>query len=277
MQSAQFQLHAEIEQRHWWFVARRRIMRRLVARLLPPESEPLVVDVGCGTGANIAALADRYECVGIDTSEEAIEAARARFPDVQFLTGWAPEDLGEMAQQAGLFLMMDVLEHVPDDQAMLSKLINAATPGSYFLVTVPADPRLWSRHDESFGHYRRYEQPGFEQLWADLPVEPLMVSYFNSRMYPLVRAVRALNRRRGTASGRAGTDFWIPVRPLNRVLEAAFADEGRVLEGLLTGRRRRGYRGGTSLLAVLQRTPAPQDRGSADSERSGVAEFAERS
>ena len=36
MQTEQFQLHAEIEERHWWFVARRRIMGRLIAEVLPP-------------------------------------------------------------------------------------------------------------------------------------------------------------------------------------------------------------------------------------------------
>ena len=91
MQSAQFQLHADIEQRHWWFVGRRRIMARLIAEVLPPSPEALVIDVGCGTGANIAALADHYNCVGIDTSAEATELAQSRFPQVRFLTGKAPD------------------------------------------------------------------------------------------------------------------------------------------------------------------------------------------
>lgn len=257
MQSAQFQLHAEIEERHWWFVARRAIMRRLVGQVLPPSPETTVVDVGCGTGANIAALADDYHSVGIDTSQEAILAARRRFPNVEFRLGRAPDDLGELVDRVRLFLMMDVLEHVADDFAMFSELLAAARPGSYFLVTVPADRRLWGRHDESFGHYRRYEQPRLEQLWHGLPVEPLLVSHFCSRMYPLVRAVRAVGRLRGKASGRAGTDFWMPPTPLNRLLEATFRGEANVLQSVLSGRRRQGYRAGSSLVAVLRRQPGP--------------------
>ncbi len=115
MQTAQFQLHADIEGRHWWFVGRRQIMSRLVAELLPPSPETVIIDVGCGTGANIAALADRYACVGIDTSAEAIELARQRFPQVHFLAGLAPDDLGDLARQARLILLMDVLEHISDD------------------------------------------------------------------------------------------------------------------------------------------------------------------
>jgi len=259
MQTEQFQLHAEIEARHWWFVARRRIVRRLVGGVLPPSRATTIVDVGCGTGANVAALADEYRCVGIDTSDEAIRLARQRFPAVQFLVGHAPGDLGPIASEARLFLLMDVLEHVEDDFALLSELLGALEPGSHLLVTVPADPSLWSEHDESFGHYRRYERGRLARLWADLPVSPLVVSYFNARMYPLVRAVRALNRLRGRASGRAGTDFWMPPGPLNRLLAATFAGEARVLDALLEGRRTQGYRSGASLLALLRREPGRID------------------
>ena len=84
---------------------RRRILCRLVAEVLPPSPQAVIVDVGCGTGGNIAALADRYPCVGIDTSAEAIELARQRFPKVRFIAGRAPSDLGELAGQARLFLL----------------------------------------------------------------------------------------------------------------------------------------------------------------------------
>jgi SAM-dependent methyltransferase len=255
MQTQQFQLHAEIEERHWWFVARRRIVRRLVRRVVPPSPQATIVDVGCGTGANIAAFSDDYHCVGIDTSAEAIGWARQRFPGVEFLVGRAPDDLDELAQKARLFLLMDVLEHVADDFTMLSELLAAASPESHLLITVPADPSLWSQHDESFGHLRRYDRPRLEALWSGLPVDALVVSYFNTRMLPLVRLVRACNRLRGRASGRAGTDFWLPPAPVNRLLEAAFAGEAHVLEDLLAGRRRRGYPAGTSLLALLRRKP----------------------
>jgi SAM-dependent methyltransferase len=253
MHSAQFELHAQIEQRHWWFVGRRQIMRRLVREVLGPTRGATVVDVGCGTGANIAALADDYTCTGIDTSAEAIAWARQRFPQVQFLTGLAPEDLGALATQAKLFLLMDVLEHVEDDFAMLSSLLSAAAPGCHFLLTVPADDSLWSEHDESFGHYRRYEPVRFERLWAGLPVKPLLVSYFNSRLLPIIRLIRAANRRRGRAAGQAGTDFWLPTRPANTLLTATLAGEAGRLAALLHADGKQGYTAGASLIAILRR------------------------
>jgi hypothetical protein len=157
---------------------------------------------------------------------------------VQFIAGRAPQDLGELAAQARLFLLTDVLEHVPDDYAMLSELLAAASPGSYFLVTVPADESLWSEHDESFGHYRRYDPARLEGVWAGLPVTTLLLSYFNSRLLPMVRLVRAWNRRRGRAAGQAGTDFWLPSRPINALLTATFAGEATRLTAAL--RKREG-------------------------------------
>ena len=228
-------------------------MRRLIEEVVAPDPEATIVDVGCGTGANIAALAGRYRCVGIDTSVEAVELARRRFPDVRFLVGRAPEDLGEWMPQANVLMLMDVLEHVADDFAMFSELAAAASPGTHFLLTVPADESLWSEHDESFGHFRRYDRQRLERVWEGLPVRPLMVSYLNARLMPLVRLVRTWNRRRRRASGRSGTDFWMPQRYLNHLLEGLLAGEARRLVGLLGGRQRGGYRSGSSLVALLRR------------------------
>ncbi len=258
MLSAQFELHAQIEERHWWFLARRRILRSIVGQILPPSPVTTVIDIGCGTGANLAALADDYHCVGIDTSAEAIALAKHRFPRTRFIVGQAPDDLGPLIGKARLVLMMDVLEHVPDDFALFSAVAAAVRPGTFLLVTVPADQRLWTGHDESFGHYRRYNAARLEQVWDDLPIRPLLVSHFNRRLYPLVRAVRTVNRWRGRSkvAGLAGTDFSIPPRPVNRLLENIFAGEARVLGRAMRGEGR-GYSRGVSLLALLQRGSGP--------------------
>ena len=253
MQTELFHLHAEVELDHWWFVARRRIVREVLAAVLPPGPERRVVDVGCGTGANIAALRDDYTVAGIDTSEDAIELARERFPEIPFILGRAPADLGEHATDMDAFLLVDVLEHVPDATAVLAPLVRTLRPGGFALITVPADMRLWSRHDESFGHYRRYDVPTLRAVWADLPVTEIMVSYFNTRLYPVVRAVRTLNRIRGRAWGRNDSDLSIPPRPVNASLERLFAGERHRLVDLVSGRRAIGYSRGVSLIALLRR------------------------
>jgi 2-polyprenyl-3-methyl-5-hydroxy-6-metoxy-1,4-benzoquinol methylase len=246
MQSAQFELHAQIEDRHWWFVGRRKILRRLIEAVVPAGQQNVVLDVGCGTGANLAALAGGYQCVGIDTSAQAIELARERFSSIEFRHGYAPADVSDVLARANVVLLTDVLEHVPDDFSLFSSLLAATRPGTYFLVTVPADASLWSRHDESFGHYRRYDAERFARVWSGLPVSCHLASHYNSRLYPAVKLVRWWNRRRGEAHGAQGTDFNMPAAPVNRCLEWMLADESRRLLDLMSGRRQ---------VALLRREP----------------------
>lgn len=252
MQKDQFELHADIEERHWWFVARRRILADLVQRMVPPGG--LIVDVGCGTGANIASFAHQYRCFGIDASAEGIELARTRFPQVQFRVGFAPDDLDAEQRNANLFLCTDVMEHVPDDFLFFSRLWNALPVGAQLLLTVPAHECLWSEHDVSFGHYRRYEMERLRQVWNGLPVRERIASYYVSRVYPMVKAVRTLSRWRGRSAGRAGTDFRIPMAPINRFLTWWMAGERHRLAKCLDQPRVAGYRTGVSLIALLERT-----------------------
>jgi len=254
MQSDQFQLHADIEDRHWWFCGRRRIVRRLLAEIAEPNTGRRIVDVGCGTGANIASLADAYVCHGIDPSAEGIRLARERFPAVQFTCGVAPDAFGPDERSADVMLAMDVMEHVGDDFLFASSLLSVLEPGRHLLVTVPADETLWSPHDVNFGHYRRYSRARFERVWMGLPVTPLLVSHYMARLLPVVRTVRAVNRRRGRAAGTAGTDFAMPPAWINRGLEATFAGEGaRLVESMRNPAR--AYRKGVSLMAILRREP----------------------
>lgn len=254
METAQFRLHADIEQRHWWFVARRMIIRDLLAASLPAAADRLVVDIGCGTGANLASLASHYRCLGVDSSPEAVALAQQRFPAVEFRTGRAPEVIGTAWPDVRAVLLMDVLEHVAEDHAMFASIWQAAPKSCLFVVTVPADPRLWSPHDEAFGHFRRYTSDRLIDLWRALSAQTLLVSHFNARLLPLIRWARRLARFKGRAGGQAGTDFRMPARWINSLLTRVFYGESRHLLAVLSGRRPKGYRAGASLVAVLQKT-----------------------
>jgi SAM-dependent methyltransferase len=255
MNTAQFDLHAQIENQHWWFTGRRQILRRLSAELLDnTDKHPLVIDIGCGTGANLAAFADQYQCLGIDTSTEAIALARRQYPQLQFVHGYAPDDIHQELRQAKLVMLNDVLEHVKDDFLLLSRILAELSPGALCLITVPAEPELWSQHDESFGHYRRYTLPRLQMLWEGLPLQPRLVSHFNTRLYPIIKTVRTVNRWLGRSAGKANTDFNLPPAPVNHCLQQLFAGEYQVLSRALRGQRR-GYTYGASLVAVLERLP----------------------
>jgi hypothetical protein len=148
-----------------------------------------------------------------------------------------------------------VLEHVPDDFELFSQLLAAAGPGAFFLITVPANLALWSEHDKAFGHYRRYDPNRLAQLWQDLPVRPVFVSHFNTRLYPIIKAIRQWGRIRHKAAGEVGTDFRMPSAAVNRTLARCFSGERHKLARLTRGERARPYRRGVSLIALLQREP----------------------
>jgi SAM-dependent methyltransferase len=239
-------------QSHWWFRARRRILLSVVRQALPPGKETIVVEIGCGVGDNVAALSREYTCVGVDCSSQAIDFARSRYPDAQFVLGSAPADLGDLAPRASLFLMADVLEHIEDDRAFFAQWAAAAPPGASFLVTVPADPSLWSSHDEVHGHFRRYDLATLSAVWRGLPLSPLLLSHFNSRLFPIAKRVRTRNRRRGASHGARGADLRLPAPWINSLLESVMFGESNRLLGALQGRRRI-YSRGLSLMALLRK------------------------
>ena len=251
MDASQLALHAEMEERHWWFLGRRQILRALVARLLAPGEDRIVVDVGCGTGGSVGVLAHEYRVVGIDTTEAAIRLARAKVPGARFWCGELTELPPEVDAGTELYLLMDVLEHVPDDFLLLSTLLSRCRAGTHVLITVPAHEHLWSAHDEALGHYRRYDLARLQATWEGLPVSVQLLSYFNARLYPIVKAVRAVTHRSRGSYGRMGTDLRVPPAPVNRLLAWWFGGESRTLVDVLEGRRARAYRSGSSLLSVL--------------------------
>ena len=253
MQEAQFDLHAEIEDRHWWFAGRRAIVKRLLEKVVPPDPKALVIDVGCGTGANVAALGGSYQCLGLDQSSHAIDLARSRFAGIEYACHADVSASADRFASASAVLLMDVLEHVQDDFSLLSQVLSLLRPGAHVLITVPADPSLWSVHDESFGHWRRYEAERLRATWRGLAVEERLLSHYNSRLFPVIKLVRTIGRKRARASGAAGTDFTMPPGPLNGWLERFFAGEGNALERRID-EGGAGHARGASLIAILRRS-----------------------
>ena len=271
MREPQIRLHAEMETVHWWFLGRRAIIRQLVEQVVPPSKGRVVIDVGCGTGGTLSEFAAGYRCIGVDTAPEAIALASRRFPSAEFRCAPVFETLATDGPRADLVLLMDVLEHVEHDVQFLADIVASLRPGSHLLLTVPADMALWSQHDVSCLHYRRYDRRSFERTWAGLPVTARLVSHFNTRLYPIARAVRTWSRFTGKAAGHAETDFTLPSPPVNEALRRIFAGEARVLNDTLQGRRRTGFSHGVSLMAILRREQGQVARPGAEPKAQGAS------
>lgn len=245
VQHEEFAAHADLEGRHWWFTGRRDILRALLHAIAPRSTGVALLDIGCGTGGNAAALAGEYDVMGIDPSADAIAFAQARFPSVRFKETGDPETGRAHLAAGGVVLLTDVLEHVDDDRALLARAIAVVPAGGHLLVTVPADPSLWSRHDTDFGHFRRYLADDFRALWRDAAVEQRLLSYFNARLRPVIAAFR-------TIAPGAGNNLRVPAGPLNQLFRRTFAGEARALVAAIDCGTR-PYRRGISLVAVLRK------------------------
>jgi SAM-dependent methyltransferase len=244
-----------VEDRHFWFRAR----NRAIATVFEPIRASLapgyrVLEVGCGTGNVLRILhaaAAGGTVVGMDIHLDGLRHARRRAGFLQLVEGdlWHPP-FGVGFEVVGLF---DVLEHFDDDMAALKALSRVLRDGGTLVLTVPADPNLWSYFDVASHHRRRYREDELRSKLTDSGYSVEYLTPYMSVLWPFVW----LGRRAATLR-----------RPKPRTAEAAWdvaaADlrvrpvVGSMLE-LLLGyelgflRRHRRLPSGTSLLAVARR------------------------
>lgn len=215
--------HLELEERHWWFVARRRILLSVLERNLPRKTGLDVLDAGCGGGATMESLRRYGRVRGMEFAPEAVEYNRERGRDV---VEGSIEGLPFEDASFDLALALDVIEHVPKDRQALGELQRILRPGGALLVTVPALDLLWSAHDVANGHYRRYTTEELGERVERAGFEIVTLSYFNMLLLPAILAARLLGKLRDKDTGSDVSE--VPER-LNSLLAGVFSSEARLL------------------------------------------------
>ncbi len=232
---------AQLDGSHWWFTARRRILDGLIERVAQPPKNARILELGAGTGHNLAMLSRFGEVEGSELDPVARQIAGERLgrPVVEA----ALPDLSMFpADSYDLIALLDVLEHVPDDSSSLGAIKDRLKPGGALLLTVPINPWMWSAHDVAHHHHRRYRKREIETLAKEAGYEIEMVSPFNSLLFPPIAAVRLA----GKLTGKDDSDDAMPSAPVNKTLDFIFG-----LERSLIGRVPMPF--GVSLVAVLRR------------------------
>jgi SAM-dependent methyltransferase len=221
MDRAAYDRMAEIDGTHWWFAARRQIITDLIRRRVAPPKSARILEVGCGTGSNIAMLQQFGAVDALEPDDGAREWAMQR-SGLAIQGGFLPEDGDRIAGAAyDMIVLLDVLEHIPQDGPALATLREKLAPGGRILLTVPAMRWLWSAHDAVHHHQRRYTRAGLRKVVEDAGFRISYISYFNTLLFPLVVAARAV----GKLTGREGGDDAMPGGLVNRVLKGLFASE----------------------------------------------------
>ncbi len=232
MQSNVYGEFAAIEQTHWWFVARRKILNVFLQRYGYGKKDIKVrtaLDIGSGPGINaelIEKVAEKVIC--IEPSNEGYEFAKKKSSPIrQVIHGEFPSAV-PAGQKFDVITLFDVLEHIEDEGRTVRKLKEILNAGGRLFITVPAYEWMWTNHDDVVHHQRRYTTNGLRKVLEANGFELVRLSYFNTFLFPGIAGVRAIKKMLGTDNG--STDFSITPGWSNRIFTAIFGLESYILK-----------------------------------------------
>jgi len=216
-----------VEQSHWWYTGRRKILTDFVADICRrvTDRRPRILDVGCGTGANLLMLSQFGDAEGVDISEDALAFCRER--------GLANVKLGaaeKLPYDDGTFDLvtaLDVVEHLDDDLSGLSEMRRVLRPGGRVLLFVPTFMFLWGVQDDVSNHRRRYRLPELRRVLEQAGFEVERTTYANITFFLPILLVRKLMRATGI---KAESENNITVSSLNGVLGRILGAESWMLK-----------------------------------------------
>ena len=198
--ATEFLLDAEamaIEDTIWWARGRRSIIRAFLNRAAKGTIDG-ILEIGCGSGGDLATLACYGKVWGIERSAALANRARQRGAAVDvYETDFFDKEIG---LGFNLFCLFDVLEHIEDDDRFVSRVATATTRDHMLLISVPACQFLFGPHDEILHHYRRYSRRRIEALLEKHDYEIVHSSYFMFLLFPIAvlsRCLEGLKRRLG--------------------------------------------------------------------------------
>jgi SAM-dependent methyltransferase len=236
----------DVDEHHWWYRGRRRIVRAELDRL-PLPTGARILDAGCGSGRMLQELAGYGQASGIELDEDAAGLAAQR--------GHGEVKVGRLEELPwedatfDLITSLDVVEHTPDDREALTELRRVSKPGGWLLLTVPAYQTLWSLHDVANHHFRRYNRATLAAPARAAGWQMERMTFFNSLPLAPAAVVRLAQRRKRLEDGyKPNVELGPPW--LNSVFDMPMRAEARWLS------RGRRLSAGLSLLALL-RNPGP--------------------
>jgi SAM-dependent methyltransferase len=243
MQQHTYSIMYEVEERHWWFVGRRAIIESFVAEVCRQigKRKPRILDVGCGTGANLQMLGGHGVAEGVDVSPEAIEFCRAR--GLSRVKQGAAEALPYEDASFDLVTALDVVEHLDDDVAGLKEVQRVLRPRGRALLFVPAFMFLWGVQDDISHHRRRYTMGDLKARLGEAGLRVERATYANLSFFWPILIGRTIMRLTG----------WRPASENNITIGALNGLLGRILGAESWWLRRLNFPFGVSIVCVAQR------------------------
>lgn len=183
----------ELEKSHWWFVARKEILRdslQSVIHHIPKQNnERQILNIGVAGGETSLMLSEFGNVTSVEFDEKICrELHKRNIPIVQ-------ADMTKLPFENNRFDIVaafDVVEHIEKDQLAILEAIRVTKKGGLTFMTVPALNSLWSNHDEVNHHFRRYTLGSFNQLFRTQQL--IFTSYFNFLLFPVIAGIRLVQR-----------------------------------------------------------------------------------
>ena len=230
MQQHTYAIMDRVEDSHWWFVGRRAILesflRGIVEELDKPAGELRILDVGCGTGANLEMLSRFGGAEGVDVSDDALEFCRQKGLTVQ--KGLA-ETLPYLDDTFDITTALDVVEHLDDDLAGLKELYRVTKKGGRSLIFVPAFMWLWGVQDDISNHRIRYTKRQIVERLEQAGFAVERATYANFTFFAPILGGRTLMKLTGI---KPESENNVNISALNGVFGRLFSAERHWLKRL---------------------------------------------
>lgn len=190
MQQQVYTAFSSLEDKHWWFIARRQYIKKIISHFFS-DKDVRFCEIGCGTGGNLPMLSAFGKLDAVEMNDEARATIDiSKISNLNSLhAGYLPDDIPLTESYDGVFTL-DVIEHVEDDSSAVRAIKPLIKNNGYLVLTVPAYQWLWSSHDEANHHYRRYTKRKIERLLNDAGYTIEYSSYFNTLLFPLAAISR---------------------------------------------------------------------------------------
>ncbi len=208
----------DVEDKHWWFVGRRAILEEFM-RMIIRNPKSKILDVGCGTGANLGMLKQFGEAEGVDVSDDALEFCRKKGLKVH--KGLA-EKLPFADESFDVVTALDVVEHLDDDVSGLKEMHRVLKTGGQTLIFVPAFMWLWGVQDDISNHRIRYTKAQIVERLQSAGFEIERATYANWTFFAPILVGRTLMKITGI---KPESENNVNVSALNGIFGKIFSSE----------------------------------------------------
>lgn len=238
----------ELEDRHFWRIAKRELILELVERHRPAHGAggPLrLLDIG-GACTLLTRELGRFGAITLVEHDLKTAMFAEETLGLKVQVGSLPDLPEQLGGPFDVVTLIDVLEHIEDDVTAARAVHDIMRRGGLLIVSVPAVPLLWSGHDVSVHHKRRYMARTLRPVLRAAGFHIERLTYHTSLLFPAVLAQRMWSRLREGSRGRAEYPVTVPPAIINRLFYAIMKVERRLLRSV-------DMPLGSSLVAVCRR------------------------